>query len=160
MKRRSFLAALGIAGTTSLAGCGDFLDDDELPAGSLRIENTRNLPHLVKMTVTDVGNDGVNTDDGYDVRGDVAVRSEQRELQTSIYVAPNEIKTFEAIFTEPVTYLVEFTVDGVVPENAVYPFSPGVSSRGNYAYLDAEVYGGGVFGASFATTGVSGPFDD
>ncbi|WP_302082907.1 hypothetical protein [Salinibaculum rarum] len=159
MKRRTLLAALGTAGTTGLAGCSGLLDD-ELPAGSLHLENRHDLPHIVRMTVTDVGSDGVRTDDGYDVRGDVTIRPEQRRLQTSISVAPNEIKTFEAIFTEPVTYLIEFTVDGVVPENAVYPFSPGVSSRGNYTYLDAEVYGGGKFSASFSTTDVSGPFDD
>ena len=111
------------------------------------------------MTVTDVGSDGVRTEDGYDVRGDVTVRPDQRRLQTSISVDPDESKTFEAVFTEPVTYLVEFTVDGVVPENAVYTFSPGVDSRGNYWYLDAEVYRRGVFSASFRSTDVSGPFD-
>jgi len=158
MKRRTLLAALGTAGTTSLAGCSGFLDD-ELPAGSLHLENLHDLPHIVRMTVTDVGTDGVRTDDGYDVRGDVTVRPGQRQLQTSISVAPDEIKTFEAVFTEPVTYLVEFTVDGVVPENAVSTFSPGLDSRGNYWYLDAEVYGAGVFSASFRTTDVSGPFD-
>lgn len=159
MKRRALLTALGTASATSLAGCSG-LFDDELPAGSLHLENRHNLPHLVGMTVTDVGSDGVRTDDGYDVRGTVTVRPDQRRLKTSISVAPDEIKTFEAVFTEPVTYLVEFTVDGTGPENAVYPFSPGISSRGNYTYLDAEVYGGGEFSASLATTDVSGPFDD
>lgn len=159
MKRRTLLAALGTAGITTLAGCSG-LFDDEPPAGSLRLENRHNLPHTVRMNVTDVGSDGVRTDDGYNVRGDVTVQPDQRRLRTSISVAPDEIKTFEAIFTEPVTYLVKFTVDGVVPENAVYTFSPGVSSRGNYAYLDAEVYAGGEFSASFRTTDTSGPLDD
>lgn len=159
MKRRSFLATLATGGTTGVAGCGR-LSDDELPAGSLHIENHHNLPHLVRMTVTDVGSDGVTTEDGYDVRGDVTIQPDQRWLRTSVYVAPNEIKTLNTVFTEPVTYLVKFTVDSVVPENAVFPFSPRGSNRGNYTYLDADVYAGGEFSASFATTDVSGPFDD
>ncbi|ERG89051.1 MAG: hypothetical protein J07HX5_01202 [halophilic archaeon J07HX5] len=156
MKRRSLVAALGTAAITSLAGC-NVLSDDEPPAGSLQIENHHDLPHTVRMIITDVGSDGITTDDGYDVRGDVTVPPSQRRLQSSISLSPNKIKTFETIFTEPVTYAVVFAVDDAVTETA-YPFSPRRSSPGSYAYLNAEVYADGEFSASFATTGLSGPF--
>ena len=159
MNRRALLAALGTASVTSLAGCSAVLAD-HVPAGTLRFENRHQLPHIIGVAVTRVGAEPVTTEEGYDVRGDVMVSEAQRNIRASASVAPGETQTFKAVFTEPVTYLVEFTVDGTVPENAGrYPFSPVTDDRDHYNYLQGVVYESGDFSWVVSSTDASGPFD-
>jgi hypothetical protein len=112
--RRTFLAALGTATLTSFAGCG-LSGDGDIPAGSLRFVNDRDLPHLIAMRVTGVGTrpgDGPN-----EVEGDPTVPQTQRELTASTVVQPGTTQAYEEIFTYDVWYGIEFTVDGNRPEN-------------------------------------------
>jgi hypothetical protein len=156
--RRRFLAALSGAAAGGLAGCGS-LSDQSPPAGSLRFENDHNLPHSIRLEVT-----GVGTESGSDaggVAGDVAVPAPQRSLTASTTLEPGERLTYESVFTEPVWYGVQFTVDGSVPgDNAgTTRFNPADADGGTWELLAGKVYESGEFSWVVHTTDNAGTFD-
>ncbi len=159
MNRRALLTALGTASAVSFAGCSR-IRGESIPAGTLRFENHHELPHIISVAVSAVGAEPVTTGEGYDVRGDVTIPKTQRNLRASASVAPGETQTFEAVFTEPVVYLVEFTIDGTAPENGGrVPLSPVPDDRDYYNYVQGIVDEAGDFSWVSTTTNASGPFD-
>lgn len=155
--RRSFLATLGTASLTTLAGCG-ITGSEKPPAGSLRFTNDHTLPHAVSMTVTGIGSrpgDGPN-----EVEGDPAVPPAQRELAASTVVQPGNSQTFEEIFTYDVWYGVRFTLDGAAPENnaGLVKFHPAPSDDERGSFLSGKVYESGEFSWVVTTTSDSGSF--
>ncbi|WP_353633988.1 hypothetical protein ABSL23_12695 [Halobacterium sp. NMX12-1] len=157
MNRRALLASLSAIGLSGLAGCAVFQSGD-IPAGTLQFENRDDLPHVVGISVVDVGTDGGADADGYSVSGDVTVRPQQRELTASSSVAPGETQTFRNIFTESVYYLVEFTIDGDVPENAGrVPFNPSTREYDNF--LRGVVSTSGELSWTISTTDNAGRFE-
>ncbi|WP_458208870.1 hypothetical protein [Haladaptatus sp. NG-SE-30] len=159
MNRRALLTSLSALGISGVAGCSSVLNDD-IPAGSLQFENQDSLPHIIGMSVVDVGAESGTDSDGYSVSGDVTVRPQQRELTASSSVAPGETQTFKHIFTESVYYLVEFTLDGAVPETSgQIPFNPSPSSRENYNVLGGVVFPSGEFSWQVSSTENAGRFN-
>ncbi|WP_440992268.1 hypothetical protein [Haloarchaeobius baliensis] len=159
MNRRSLLTSLGTLGVTGVAGCSGLLDED-VPAGSLRFENRDSLPHVIGMSVVDVGSDSETGSDGYDVTGEVTVRPGQRELTASQSVAPGETRTFRDVFTESVYYLVEFTLDGEHPEDGgTIPFNPSPPDREYDNVLGGVVYASGEFSWQVSSTDNPGRFE-
>ncbi|UPV75675.1 hypothetical protein M0R89_06325 [Halorussus limi] len=159
MDRRALLTSLSTVGVTGLTGCSDILNDD-IPAGSLQFENRDDLPHVIGVSVVDVGAEPRSEPDRYGVAGDVSAPPQQRELTASSSVAPGETQTFKNIFTEPVYYLVEFTVDGTVPETGGrIPFNPSPSGREYDNVLMGVVYASGEFSYGISSTGNAGRFD-
>jgi hypothetical protein len=158
MYRRALLSSLSALGVSGLAGCSTFRDDD-IPAGSLQFENRDNLPHVIGISVVAVGTESETDSEGYSVTGDVTVSPQQRELRASSSVAPGETQTFEDIFTESVYYLVEFTLDGTVPETGgQVPFTPSPSEREYYSVLGGVVSGSGEFSWQVSSTDNAGRF--
>lgn len=158
MKRRTLLTSLSALHVSSLAGCSGFLNDD-IPAGSLQFENRDDLPHVIGMSVVDVGAEPETDSDGYSVSGDVTVPPQQRELTASSSVAPGETQTFKNIFTESVYYLVEFTLDGTAPETGGrIPFNPSPSEREYDNVLGGVVYASGEFSWRVSSTDNAGRF--
>ena len=159
MNRRSVLASLGALGITGLTGCSEFLNDD-IPAGSLQFENQDTLPHIIGISVVDVGAEPETDSDGYSVSGDVPVPPQQRELTASSSVAPGETQTFKNVFTESVYYLVEFTLDGTTPETGGrIPFNPSPSDREYDNVLGGVVYASGEFSYQVRSTDNAGRFN-
>ncbi|WP_348609568.1 hypothetical protein [Halobaculum rarum] len=158
MNRRALLASLSVLGVSGLAGCSSFQNED-IPAGSLEFENQDNLPHVIGISVVDIGTEAETDSDGYSVSGNVNVRPQQRELTASSSVAPGETQTFRNIFTESVYYLVEFTVDGNLPETGGrVPFNPSPSNREYDNILGGVVYASGEFSWGISTTDNAGRF--
>lgn len=159
MNRRALLASFSALGVASLAGCSSFQNDD-IPAGSLQFENQDDLPHVIGISIVDVGTEAETGSDGYSVSGDVTVRPQQREMKASSSVAPGETQTFRNIFTESVYYLVEFTLDGDLPETGGrVPFNPSPSNREYDNVLGGVVYGSGEFSWQVSTTDNAGRFE-
>jgi hypothetical protein len=154
-RRRDVLAALGTAAVGGLAGCADLLSDRP-PAGSLRFENDHDLPHVVSVRVTDVGaevGDGPGA-----VTGDVVVPPAQRRLSAAASVEPGARRTYEATFTDPVWYAVEFEVDGREPPNDTgrVAFNPAPDGEDTYRFLAGRVFESGEFGWVVSSTDDAG----
>ena len=159
MNRRALLTSLGALGVAGLAGCSRFLNGD-VPAGSLQFENRDNLPHVIGMSVVDVGAEPATSGEGYSVSGDVTVPHQQRTLTASSSVAPGETQTFTNIFTESVYYLIEFTLDGTTPETGgQYPFNPSPSGRQYDNVIMGVVYPSGEFSYVSSSTDNPGVFE-
>lgn len=149
--RRRFLALCATGSVAALAGCSVLTGGDP-PAGTLQFENRDDLPHVIEMSVEDVG-DAVGDGPG-EVAGDVLVRPAQRNLTAAASVAPGETQTFKHTFTESVWYSVEFTVDGRYPDNdtgrRAYNPAPSDAAYGNV--LSGTVYQDGSFSWGVAAT--------
>ena len=159
MNRRHFLTSLSAVSVIGFAGCSDVLNDD-IPAGSLQFENQDDLPHVIGISVIDVGAEPRSEPDRYSVSGDVSVPPQQRALAASSSVAPGETQTFKNIFTESVYYLVEFTLDGTTPETGGrIPFNPSPSDREYDNVLGGVVYTSGEFSYQVSSTDNAGRFD-
>lgn len=158
VNRRALLTSFSVLGVSSLAGCSN-LQNDDIPAGSLQFENQDNLPHIIGISVVDVGTEAETDSDGYSVSGDVTVPPQQRELTASSSVTPGETQTFRNIFTESVYYLVEFTLDGNLPETGGrVPFNPSPSDREYDNVLGGVVYAPGEFSWEVSSTDNTGRF--
>lgn len=107
--RRTFLRVLGTTASVGVAGCGT-LADDAPPAGSIRFTNQDALPHTIRVSVTDVGSEP--GDEAGTTSGEVTVPEPQRNLTASENLSPEDSTTYTDVFTEPVWYGVECTVDG------------------------------------------------
>lgn len=152
MNRRALLASLSTLGVSGLAGCSGFQNND-IPAGSLQFENQDDLPHVVGISVVDVGNEAETDSEGYSVSDDVTVPPQQRDLTASSSVAPGETQTFRNVFTESVYYLVEFTLDGNLPETGGrVPFNPSPSNGESDNILGGVVYPSGEFSWKVSAT--------
>lgn len=117
MNRRDVLTALVPSAMSSLTGCS-FVQSERPktpPTGSLRFENKADLPHSITLQVTAVGNRPGGRPGS--VQGNVTARPTQRTLTASYSLAPGEHQTYTSVFTEPVWYAVQFTVDGIKPVN-------------------------------------------
>jgi hypothetical protein len=157
-RRRAFLASLGSAAAFGLAGCSR-LRSGEPPAGSLRFENDHDLPHAITVAVTDVGTD--TGDDPGAVTGDPVVPPAQRSLTASASLDSGGSETYERVFTEPVWYVVEFTVDGRPPREdaratVYHPVPPGEETGRT---LTGRVYKSGEFSWVVSGTENRGGFD-
>ncbi|UPW02236.1 hypothetical protein M0R88_09110 [Halorussus gelatinilyticus] len=100
------------------------------------------------------------TAEEYEVAGDVSVPPQQRTLTATSSVTPGETQTFKNIFTESVYYLVEFTLDGAVPETGGrIPFNPSPPEREYDSVLGGVEYASGDFSYQVSSTDNSGRFD-
>ncbi|MFC4553067.1 MULTISPECIES: hypothetical protein [Halorussus] len=155
--RRLLLTSLGSVAVGSLAGCTG-VTSDELPAGSLRFENEHELPHVIAMRVTDIGS-GPGDGPGA-VVGHPSVVPAQRNLSASASVEPGESKTYEGVFTEPVWYAVQFTVDGRKPheETCATVFHPAPANEKDGTFLSGKVYDSGEFSWVVSSTENEGSF--
>ncbi|MFB6087937.1 MAG: hypothetical protein ABEJ85_05395 [Haloarculaceae archaeon] len=156
--RRSVLASLGAVAVGSIAGCNAVGSADP-PAGSLRFVNDHDLPHAIRMEVTDVGD--APGDGPAAVTGDPIVPPAQRTLTASTVVDPGETQTYESVFTEPVWYAVQFTVDGREPENdaGITAFHPAPADGESGSTLTGKVYSSGEFSWVVGSTENPGPFE-
>jgi len=142
-----------------LAGCSS-LQQGDVPAGSLQFENQDDLPHVIGMSVIDIGTEAGTDADGYSVSCEATVRPQQRELTTSSSIAPGETQTFQDVFTESVYYLLEFTLDGDLPETGgKVPFNPSPPDREYDNFLGGVVYASGEFSWEVSTTDNAGRFE-
>lgn len=155
--RRAVLAIASTCVATALAGCNGNSEVDP-PAGSLRVVNRDTLPHDMRMEVTDIGTEageeaGIVTGDP-DIPGDVS-------LTMTAHLDAGATQTHESVFTQPVWYAVEFTVDGRVPETreGAVAFNPAPSGEDRGRTLEASVSDGGSFGWSIAATDNPGTFE-
>ena len=157
MDRRRVLASVGTVTVGSLAGCGT-VGEQSPPAGSLRFENDHSLPHSVRCEVTGVGT--TPGEGAGDVTGTATVPAPQRDLTASTTVAPGESQTYERVFTEPVWYGVQFTLDGERPaDNAgTTRFNPAAADGGTWELLVGHVYESGEFSWEVHATDDAGPF--
>jgi hypothetical protein len=158
LDRRTLLTAAGSVSLGSLAGCTDLLSRSP-PAGSLRFENDHDLPHTIRLEVTGVGAEP--SDGPGEVTGDVTVPPAQRTLTASTTVEPGESETYEGVFTEPVWYGVQFTLDGDVPDNdsGTTVFNPVGNAGDSWTLLGGQVSGAGDFSWVISSTENSGRFD-
>jgi hypothetical protein len=158
LSRRTLLRTAAAGAIGSLAGCTDLLDRSP-PAGSLRFENNDNLPHAIRVEVTDVG---AEPGDGPgEVTGDATAPPTQRNLTAATTLEPGDSETYESVFTEPVWYGVQFTLDGDVPENdsGTTAFNPVETAGETWNVLGSEVYESGEFSWVISSTENSGRFD-
>lgn len=75
--------------------------------------NDDTLPHSLSMRITDVGTE--TGDNLYTVTGETTVPPLQRNLTSATVVEPDGSGTYEAVFTEPVWYAIQFTIDNRTP---------------------------------------------
>jgi len=158
VQRRSFLTAVGSVALASLAGCP--ADSSERPpAGSLRFVNDHTVPHAISMRVTGVGE--TPGDAQGSVEGDPIVPPAQRELTAATTVQPGDSQTYESVFTEPVWYGIEFTVDGRSPKDdaGVTSFNPAPTAEENGSILSGKVYPSGEFSWVISSTENPGAFE-
>jgi len=154
------MATLGAIGFASAAGCNG-LGSEAVPAGSLQLVNQDSLPHEIVMEITDVGNE---YDEGAgEVVGDPNVPQYLTERRTTAVLEADTSRTYEAIFSEPVWYTVQFTIDGEVapePDGRVSSY-PGPLAESNVAgeYLRAGVLENGEKSLVVSGTDNSGPFE-
>ncbi|MFB6198277.1 MAG: hypothetical protein ABEI52_08440 [Halobacteriaceae archaeon] len=158
VSRRSILRAVGTGMLGSLAGCSA-LGTDRPPAGSLRFTNDDNLPHMISVRVTDVGAT-LGSKPGT-VTGTVTVPPAQRSLEASATIAPTKRQTYTSVFTEPVWYAVQFTLDGDIPENdtGTTVFHPVPPDADTGRFLIGYVSADGEFSWRFGSTTDTGNFD-
>jgi len=157
--RRSLLAAFGSAAVAGAAGCSSVLSD-EPPAGSLRFVNEHSVPHSIAIRVTDVGTEPGDGPGAVD--GDPVVPPAQRELTAATAIEPGEQSTYESVFTEPVWYAVQFTVDGQEPENetGTTAFRPSPTDRAAGNTLSAKISRSGEFSWIVSSTDNAGSFGE
>ena len=158
LNRRALLASTGTVALGGLAGCG-FLSDQSLPAGSLRFDNNHDLPHSIRLEVTDVGD--VPGDEPGEVTGDVVAPPMQRNLTAATTVDPAESETYESVFTESVWYGIQFELDGEIPpdNSGTTVFNPADAAGGTWEVLTGKVYESGEFSWVVSTTDNPGQFD-
>lgn len=159
LNRRAFLATLGASTIGSFAGCST-VGDDEPPAGSLQFTNQDSLPHAIQLAVTDVGSE-INNETGT-VAGEVTVPAPQRNLTATEQLSPEESTTYTDVFTEPVWYAVECTVDRrqssdrEVKTQAI--FHPAPPEREYVNYLQALLRDSGRIELAVVTTDNTGRY--
>lgn len=159
LNRRAFLATLGVSTIGTFAGCSTVGNDDP-PAGSLQFTNQDSLPHSIQLAVMDVGSE-VNNDTGT-VGGEVTVPAPQRNLTATEQLSSEESTTYTDVFTEPVWYTVECTVDGrqssdrEVMTQAV--FNPAPPEREYVNYLQALLRDSGRVELAVVTTDNTGRY--
>jgi hypothetical protein len=147
-----------MVGISGLAGWID-LDGTAIPAGSLQFANQDELPHIIGISVVDVGTETERDADGYSVSGEVDIRPQQAKLTASSSVAPGETQVFRNVFTESVYYLVEFTLGNGGSETGVHvPFHPSPSDREYDNVLRGVVNASGQLAWKIETTDNSGRF--
>jgi hypothetical protein len=157
MNRRSFLASAGLCVLGATAGCA-LPESTGPPAGSLRFANEHSVPHDIAMRVTGVGSESGDAPGA--VEGDPIVPPPQRELTATAVLDPGETRTYEAVFTEPVWYGVEFGLDGAVPDTGgavTWHPAPAEGERGSY--LAGRVSESGEFSWAVSATEDDGPFE-
>ncbi len=108
MNRRTLLATLGTTVSGSFAGCRTITDGDP-PAGSLQFTNQDALPHMIQLSVTDIGRK-LDEETGTPT-GTVTVPAPQRNLTASEQLSPETSTEYTDVFTEPVWYGIKCTVD-------------------------------------------------
>ncbi|MDG5778836.1 hypothetical protein QA599_20555 [Haloarculaceae archaeon H-GB1-1] len=159
LNRRAFLATLGASTIGSFAGCSTVGNDDP-PAGSLQFTNQDSLPHAIQLAVTDVGSE-LNNETGT-VAGDVTVPASQRNLTATEQLSPEDSVTYTDVFTEPMWYAVECTVDGrrssdrEVKTQAI--FHPAPPEREYVNYLQALLRDSGRVELAVVTTDNTGRY--
>ena len=159
LNRRAFLATLGASTVSNVAGCSAIGTDDP-PAGSLRFINEDSLPHAMQLAVTDVGSELTN--ETGTVAGDVTVPAPQRNLTATEQLSSEESATYTGVFTEPVWYAVECTIDGrqsshrEVRTQAV--FHPAPPEREYVNYLQILLRDSGRVAVVVATTDNTGRY--
>jgi hypothetical protein len=158
MYRRTFLTSIGSIPLAGLAGCSAESSESP-PAGSLRFVNEHNVPHAIRMRVTGVGSTPGDTQGA--VEGDPIVPAAQRELTTSTTVKPGHRQTYESVFTEPVWYGIEFTLDGEVPDDdvGVTTFQPAPADEETGRILSGKVFPSGEFSWVISSTENLGTFN-
>jgi hypothetical protein len=158
LDRRTLLTAAGALSLGSLAGCTDLFNRSPA-AGSLRLENDHDLPHAIRLEVTGVGAEP--GEGAGEVTGDVTVPPAQRTLTASTTVEPGESETYEGVFTEPVWYGVQFTLDGAVPDNdsGTTVFNPVGNAGDSWTLLGGQISGSGDFSWVISSTENPGQFD-
>jgi hypothetical protein len=110
------------------------------------------------MQVTAVGTEYDR--DARQAVGDPPVPQAIAERRTTVVVDPETTQAYEAVFTEPVWYTVQFTIDGEVPEHGGrVSFHPPPNDGKRGTYLGAKVFEGGRFTGVVSGTDNSGPFD-
>ncbi len=156
MRRRTLLGSVGTVALGGLAGCSS-LGTQEPPAGSLRFENDHDLPHSITVRVTGVG---ARPGDDNSPEGEVAAPPNQRTLTASTTVSPGDRRTYESVFTEPVWYAVQFTVDDREPSNNTgsTTFHPAPPDRRYGHFLSGTVYESGGFSWGISSTENPGRF--
>jgi hypothetical protein len=158
LSRRTLLKTTAAGAIGSLAGCTGLLDRSP-PAGSLRFENNDNLPHAIRVEVTGVG---AEPGDGPgEVTGDVTVTPVQRNLTAAATLEPGDSETYESVFTEPIWYGIQFTLDGEIPENdsGTTVFNPVETAGETWNILSGTVYESGELSWVISSTKNSGRFD-
>lgn len=159
LNRRAFLATLGASTVGTVAGCST-LGTDDPPAGSLQFTNEDSLPHAMQLAVTDVGSELTN-ETGI-IAGDVTVPAPQRNLTATEQLSSEESTTYTGVFTEPVWYAVECTIDGrqsshrEVKTQAV--FHPAPPEREYVNYLQILLRDSGQVELVVATTDNTGRY--
>lgn len=158
LTRRSVLATVWAVTAGGLAGCGA-LSDRSPPAGSLRFVNDHDLPHSIRLAVTDVGAEP-GSEPG-EVAGDAVAPPMQRNLTVTEQLSPNESTLYEDVFTEPIYYGVQFFLDGSAPEDTGGPvaFNPSESGGENGALLGGRVDRSGELSWVISSADNSGRFD-
>ena len=159
LNRRTFLATLGASACGTLAGCATIRQGNP-PAGSIQFTNQDSLPHLIQIAVTDVGSE-LSSETGT-VAGDVTVPAPQRNLTATEHLSPEESTTYTDVFTEPVWYAVECTVDRrqssdrEVKTQAI--FHPAPPEREYVNYLQALLRDSGRIELAVVTTDNTGRY--
>lgn len=96
MNRREFVkGVLGASSAGALSGCLGGLEGDEVVAGDLSVENQYHLPHNVTLDVLE--GPGAETDE---------------RPGTTVYVEPDEKKTYGEYLDREGRYMIEVYVDG------------------------------------------------
>lgn len=157
LTRRRLLGALaGVAGAGA-AGCAA-LGPDDPSGGSLRFVKKDAVPQVLGMRVTDVG--ARTGEEPGTVTGDTTAPPAQRTLTARASVDPGASPTYEAVFTSPVWYAVEFSVDGRTPETGTTAFTPAPTDGGPGRYLAGRVSAAGDLTWTVGSAGGPGPFGD
>ena len=163
LRRRSFLKAVGIAGTSvSVAGCSEIRStesSEDPPAGSLKLRNRHSVPHEISVEVLNVGTMIGERVDGHDtVTGTPDVVVPQRDLTATAVVEPGETRIYEAVFESQVWYDVRFILDDEYPgedsaRTVFKPVRPNAETTGRI--LAGRVSEGGEF--SWAVSAIGNP---
>ena len=159
LNRRTFLATLGASTVGNVAGCST-IGNDDLQAGSLQFINQDSLPHAIQLAVTDVGSE-LDNETGT-VAGDVTIPAPQRNLTATEQLSSAESTTYTDVFTEPVWYAVECTVDGQQTTQDDFQteamFHPAPLGREYVNYLQAVLRDSGRIELAVVTTDNSGRY--
>jgi len=159
MNRRTFLTAVGVGAGSGFAGCAT-VSDDEPPAGSLQFTNRDSLPHAVQLAVTDVGSE--LDSETRTVAGEITVPAPQRNLTATEQLPPEEATTYTGVFTEPIWYAVECTVDGHQTSDrdgvSQAMFHPAPPEREYVNYLQARIRDSGRVELAVVTTDTTGRY--